>query len=129
MDPELKELTRLTAEEFIGLCNRFLKMTITELLEVTTVGRDPVSGKELPNLKSNMLEMLVASIIRKALVEGDEKRLNFLLDRMVGKIVQPLEHMGSINLEEREVIEVSFSWGNETNQGQIQNTDPATGKT
>lgn len=36
----------------------------------------------------NNMEMMVASIIHKAIVDGDHTKLNFLLDRTIGKVVE-----------------------------------------
>jgi hypothetical protein len=90
---ELKIASRLTAEEFIGLCNKFLKMNIVELMAVTG---DPKN----PNQKSTMLEMLVASIIRKSLNEGDPRRLDFLLNRIIGEVQKRLEVTGDLNVNQ-----------------------------
>ncbi len=84
---DLRDASRLTAEEFIGLCNRFLKMTMPELLAVTGTAQNP-------NVTSTMLEMLVASIIRKSLNEGDPRRLDFLLNRIIGEVQKRLELTG-----------------------------------
>lgn len=51
----------------------------------------------------NNLEHMVASIIRKSAIDGDQNRLNFLLDRSIGKVVeqkvvtlQPVEYITSV---------------------------------
>lgn len=36
----------------------------------------------------NNLEMMLASIINKAVTDGDQGKLNFLLDRTIGKVVE-----------------------------------------
>jgi hypothetical protein len=41
--------------------------------------------------EGTMLELMVASIISKGLATGDQQRLNFLLDRLVGKTPDRVE--------------------------------------
>lgn len=86
---DLKRASRLTADEFLGLCNKFLRMNLPDLLAV-------VGNPKQPNTQSSMLEMLVASIITKAVNEGDQRRLDFLLDRLLGKIVTPVSVQGEV---------------------------------
>jgi DNA-binding TFAR19-related protein (PDSD5 family) len=54
----------------------------------------------------NNMEMMVASIITKAITDGDQSRLNFLLDRSIGKVVeqkvvqlQPVEYVTSVRAD------------------------------
>lgn len=45
------------------------------------------------------LEMMVISIIMSAIRKGDSMKLNFLLDRTVGKVKEQVELSGSIGVE------------------------------
>jgi len=38
-----------------------------------------------------MLELMLASIIHKAVVMGDQTRLDFILNRLIGKVKEQLE--------------------------------------
>jgi hypothetical protein len=38
-----------------------------------------------------MINKMVAQVIKKAAAEGDQHRLNFLLDRLIGKVPTPIE--------------------------------------
>lgn len=76
--PDIRGARALTRVEFERVANKFL---FSKKEEFQAAVRDP----ETP-----MLEMMIASIIQKGVIEGDERRMNFLLDRMVGKVVQPI---------------------------------------
>lgn len=65
---------------FEQLCNKYLSMSKDE---IDTARKDP---------KLTMLEVMIVSVIHKAIVHGDQKRLDFLLDRLIGKVVQPIEY-------------------------------------
>ncbi len=74
MPQEIKELTFLTKQRMIGVLNQFLYMT-----------KDEIQAKlQDPNI--NMLEMAIGHIIAKAAKDGDQTRLNFVFDRIVGKV-------------------------------------------
>lgn len=74
MPQEIKELTFLTKQRMIGVLNQFLYMT-----------KDEIQAKlQDPNI--NMLEMAIGHIIAKAAKDGDPTRLNFVFDRIVGKV-------------------------------------------
>jgi hypothetical protein len=70
---DLYDARKLTKARLEGLLNKHLWYTKDEAKSVVV---DP----ETP-----MLEILIASIVNKAIVQGDEKRLNFILDRLIGK--------------------------------------------
>lgn len=77
--PDLRESRKLTRQEFERLVDRYLKMGSEELSKL-------VKDKTTSNL-----ELMIASIVHKAIVQGDQKRLDFLLDRLIGKVVQPIQ--------------------------------------
>ena len=78
--PELAHARKLTRMEFELICAKYLNATKEQIKEAT---KDP-------NL--TMLEAMIVSLINKAIVHGDQKRLDFLLDRLIGKVVQPIEY-------------------------------------
>lgn len=71
---ELKKARKLTADKFEMAVNRFLFGTKEEIAEAS---RNP---------ETKVIDLLIASILHKAIVGGDEKRLQFVLDRLIGKV-------------------------------------------
>lgn len=49
---------------------------------------DRIQQKKLP-----AIELIIASIIHKAVIWGDQVRLNFLLERLIGQVVPPKEDL------------------------------------
>lgn len=73
--PEDLKLSRLQNRlEFERILHKYAFMNATEINEA-------VRSKEKP-----MLELIVGQILSKAFNEGDPRRLEFLLDRMIGKV-------------------------------------------
>ena len=70
---DLVVATSLTKTKLEGLLNLHLWMTEGELVKVI---KDP---------KTPMLSKTIASIIMKAIENGDDRRLTFILDRLIGK--------------------------------------------
>lgn len=81
VEPEIKAARKLTRDEFERLVNKYMTASKEE---IEAARKDP---------KLTMLEAMILSIVHKAIVLGDEKRLQFLLDRTIGRIVQPIEIM------------------------------------
>jgi hypothetical protein len=80
LPPDIKEARKLTRTEFERLVNKFMHMTQDEIV---ASANDP---------KTVGIELMIGSIVHKAVVQGDQKRLDFLLDRIFGKMIQPLAH-------------------------------------
>lgn len=72
-----KEL--LTTQSVAGLMGRLCRLTRDELFDVV---KDP---------KSTMIEIMVASIMARAADQGDAGRLDFLLNRAIGRVKERLE--------------------------------------
>ena len=70
---DLKAATNLTKAHLEGLLNQHLWMTEKELHAVLV-------SKSAP-----MISKAIASIIMKAVEGGDDRRLTFILDRLIGK--------------------------------------------
>lgn len=68
----------MTRVEFERVANKFLFMNQTEFKEVM---KDPKLG---------IFDLLIGRIFQAAIVEGDERRLGFILDRLIGKVVTPI---------------------------------------
>lgn len=76
---ELKAARKLTRTEFESIASKYMSMSKKD---IEAASRDE-------NL--TMLESMIVSIIHKAISHGDQRRLDFLLDRLIGKVVQPIE--------------------------------------
>lgn len=82
-EPEdVKDAKKLSKVEFIRVANKFLYMTLAEIREVEE------------DKKSTMLDLLLASIILKGFDHGDQGRLTFFLDRIIGPVKSKIEHSG-----------------------------------
>lgn len=79
---DLKDARRLNGPEFERIANKLLAMNKEEISKIAS---DP---------KTPSLELIVASVVHKAIVEGDAKRLDYLLNRTIGKVTQPVQHSG-----------------------------------
>lgn len=86
MSPDLSKISHLTKEKLIIILNEFINLD-----------RDELAAK-LQNPKATMLELAVGHIIAKAAKEGDTLRLNFLFDRIVGKVTDVV-HNVNLNLD------------------------------
>jgi len=73
---ELKAITRLSPAILKTIIARISLMTHTQLKMHIETGN------------FTMIENTIASIIEKAMMDGDHSRLNFLLDRAIGKVVE-----------------------------------------
>lgn len=83
MPQDVNDARRMSKIEFIRLCNEYLYMTRQE---ITT----RLNAPETP-----AIELIVGSIVTKSATEGDQSRLSFLLDRMIGKVKERVEHTGA----------------------------------
>ncbi len=79
---DIKQARKLNQIEFERIANKFLFMNRKEIA-------DHVNKPETP-----ALELLVGSIVSKAVSTGDQVRLNFLLDRLIGKVAEKHQHAG-----------------------------------
>jgi len=80
---ELKELRRLTAEEFVDLGTVLLDATILDIKEIVS------------NPKSKSLRVWVSTIIMNGIKKGDARSLNEILDRLIGKQKTEVELSGN----------------------------------
>lgn len=76
---DLKEARKLTKLEFERIVNQYLFEKEIDLQELRT------------RPGTRMIDLLIASIMDKALVHGDDRRLTFLLDRLIGKVKDHVE--------------------------------------
>lgn len=76
---DLKEANKLTKERLRGLINKYLWISNGDLKKIA---KDP---------KAMGIDSLIASIIHRAITTGDHYRLNFILDRMIGKVKEEID--------------------------------------
>lgn len=76
---ELNKLKELTNNKFKETIYRYLDSNLAELKKVMT------------NTKTKSLDLMVIKLMVKAIKSGDVTRLNFILDRTIGKCVDKLE--------------------------------------
>jgi hypothetical protein len=82
---ELQHVRKLTSVEFERISNQFMHYTLDELEEAD---RD----KSL-----TVIERMVIAVIQGALM-GEHIKLAFLLDRLLGRSVERVEHSGHLSL-------------------------------
>ena len=78
------------------------KMTQTQFMDLTLKYLDK-TREELKAMIENpatpVLEVMIAQIIAKGIIEGDQTRLTFLLDRIIGKVPDKIEHSVNNNTD------------------------------
>ena len=79
MHPEDKKLAKLTRTQVKTLINRFAQFDIDQLEDV------------LKDKKRTVLEHMVGRIFLLGIKEGDYRRMDAMLDRMVGKVKEEVE--------------------------------------
>ena len=77
---EYKDIKKLTPSYVKMVIAKVARMSREEVIEY--LKKDPIAGGP------NLMELTVASILMKAVETGDHSRLNFLLDRSIGKVVE-----------------------------------------
>jgi hypothetical protein len=90
--PKLPEDIRmarsLNATEFERIVTKYLYLPWSEIYKLK-------EDQSLP-----LMECAIISMLAKAIEDGDERKLGFLLDRVIGKVKERLEHSGSLTLED-----------------------------
>lgn len=81
MPPDIREARKMTQYELERILNRYMDMHPTEVAAIL----------ESPPTHLRMIELVVASIVFKAAQGGDPVRLDFLLNRTIGKIRERVE--------------------------------------
>lgn len=79
-DPLVKKALKMTRNEVEECLVRYLRCSVEELKDL------------VKNDKLTTIEMLVARIIYQGIRTGDQQKLNFLLERIVGKVKDQIEH-------------------------------------
>jgi hypothetical protein len=78
-DPDVVEARKMSTAEFVRIASRYLFMTRPELVEEMT--REGVTN----------IETVVGRLVTNAMVTGDPKVVNALLDRVIGKVPTVLD--------------------------------------
>lgn len=82
MPPEVKESRKLNQASVELLLNKYLLMPFEELKAL------------IEAQKCSAGDMLIATVIYKGITKGDHYRLDFLLNRLIGKVTDRIEHKG-----------------------------------
>ncbi len=80
MDPELKKIQKVTRTEAELLLSKFMQMDIDELEAV------------LRDKKRKCVEHMIGRIVLMGIKNGDHARLDFMLNRLIGKVKENIEH-------------------------------------
>lgn len=75
---DIKAARKLNKVELERLLNRYIHMPISEIQRLLKI---PIESNETPSI-----EVLIAKIVAEGIKRGDEKRLGFLLDRLIGPV-------------------------------------------
>lgn len=78
---ELRAASKLTRTTLEATLSRFLSMRMEDL------------EKALSDPKTPILELLIGKILQRGIEEGDSRRLNFLLDRLIGRVIDKVEYV------------------------------------
>lgn len=84
--PEIKRIKILTKTEFDIVASQFLGMTKERLEEL----------KDDPTL--SVLDHMVLSVVRKAILYGDQNRFEFLLNRLIGRVPEKVFSKSEITM-------------------------------
>lgn len=84
---DVKELKKLNNIELERIINESLQLSRDQLKKIMA---DP---------ESTMLQLVVASLLTQSVNKGDHMRLNFLLERLLGKVKENMSVTGSITID------------------------------
>jgi hypothetical protein len=85
-DPRLKMLKNLTKTELVEIGNLVVKGNLTELRAIAKDESCPV------------IKAMIASIAVKIISKGDVHALDILLNRLIGKVKDEVEHTGRLDM-------------------------------
>jgi len=83
----LKEVKLMTKSDMRRLIQKIVDMTPQELIDLST------------NMEVPALEMMLASVAVNAIKHGDQSKINFLLERTIGKVADKHEY---------EIVDVTY---------------------
>lgn len=76
---DIKEARKITTIEVERILTELMSMSPSELVQIKQ------------NPKSTMLELMIHSILVNAVNKGDQQRLDFLLQRLIGKVKEKID--------------------------------------
>lgn len=82
IDPEVKRIRKFTAQELEELITTLLALTDEERIAVL---KDP---------KASTIKKCIASVLTKAGEQGNMSQLDMVLNRVIGKVKEKIEHEG-----------------------------------
>jgi hypothetical protein len=82
VSPQIKAIKQLNATKLAEMLNEFINMDKEALIAKS---KDP---------STTVFELIICSILKNAYDKGDQQRINFILDRLVGKVKDQVEHTG-----------------------------------
>jgi hypothetical protein len=85
MPDDVRQAKTLTQAALELALSKYLLMNLEELKKAKA---DP----ETP-----MIDLLIISVVMHGISRGDQNRVDFLMNRLVGKVKQQIEHSGEIN--------------------------------
>jgi hypothetical protein len=91
--PELKAMKRMTKGELSLLINKYMQMDLVEL------------GAIAHNPTTKAIDAMISSIIIQCIKQGDYTRLNFFLDRELGKVSEKIEVAAYKDMSDIELLE------------------------
>jgi Uma2 family endonuclease len=83
LSPEVKAIQNLTNEKLITILNDLVGCTLPEL------------KAKLADPAASVFTLTIGSVLKQALEKGDHQRIEFLLNRMLGKVKEQVEHSGN----------------------------------
>jgi hypothetical protein len=92
LPPDLKEARQMFARDFESTIYKYMNHTKDELLMAMKAPETPAK------------DLAVLSILHKAITNGDQQRLDFMLNRTVGKVVEKVETVDRTNEHEQEML-------------------------
>lgn len=78
--PEMKEARKINKAIFEEILNKYIHVSVYELEEF------------LKNKRQTSIDYLVVRILYEAIKKGDQVRLSFILDRLLGKVKDVVDH-------------------------------------
>lgn len=84
-DPALRMIRHLTKAELVEIGNLVIKNNMEELKKI---GKDP---------NASVIKTMLAAVAVKIITKGDMHALDVLLNRLVGKVKDEVEHTGTLH--------------------------------
>lgn len=86
MPPDVKQAHQLSQNEIALILSELIKCDLDQLKAKL---RDP---------KARVFDLAIASVLKFAIEKGDQMRIDFILNRLIGKVREPVDVSGNINV-------------------------------